>query len=675
MLRPRPPALAALVLAGALVGLAPAASAVPPFRLAEQVTDQVGALAGQEQRVTDAAAALRSGTGVQLWVVYVDSFDGSDGQTWADRTAVTSGLGADDVLLAVATGDRAYAYSVDEGFRLDDGQVQEVARDTEAELADDDWAGAAVAGAESLDEELTGTSGASSAASGSSAGLWWAVGGLALAGFVVIALVALVRRHRSRPEATGPTPEFAGTPTEALRTQADTLLVQADDAVRSAAQELQFAAAEFGTAATAEFSGVLERARAALTQAFTARQSLEDEVPETEEQRRRVLAEVIASCRSTGATLAEASEAVDALRDLVGRAPGVLDALEARLPALRARVEPAREQLSRLAGEFGEPALASVADAVAQARDRLGVAEDACARARAALADASRSGEVVDAVRVAEAATAQAEQLLAGVGRTEEDLRRAVQEVPVALARLRADARTPVEAPTGVSTAGFASAAAAALAVAEASAAQAGSDPLGALHRLVEAERALDDARGAVEAAAGARRSAEAALEQALVAARAEVAAADDFVSARRGAVGPQARTHLGEAQRHLERAVALAGADPAAALEHARQADALAERASSRAHADVSSWSSGAAGPSGDLGAVLGGILLGGGPQRSRGGFGGFGGGGFSGGFGGGFGGPGRGGYGGRPSGGGRRSPGGSGRPSGGRRGAGGRF
>jgi uncharacterized membrane protein YgcG len=650
-------ALAGLLLTGGLL-LAPAApaSAVPPFRLAEQVTDEVGALDGQDRQVADALSALRSDTGVQLWVVYVESFDGADGQSWADATATTSGLGVDDVVLAVATGDRAYAYSVDEGFRLDDADVQEVARDTEAELAQEDWAGAAVAGAQSIEGHLNGSS--SSSSSSSSSATWWVIGFLALAGVVVIVVVSLVRRRRARPTVS----------TAELTTQADTLLVQADDAVRAATQELEFASAEFGTEVTAEFGAVLARARTALTQAFASRQSLEDDVPETEEQRRQVLTTVIESCRETGRTLDEASEAVDGLRDLVQRAPGVLEGIEAKLPGLRAQVEPARASLSRLAAEFGEPALASVADAVAQARDRIGVAERACAQGRAGLADVSRSGEVVGAVRTAEAAAAQAEQLLGGVSRTEQDLRQAVQEVPVASARLRADAQTPVTAAAGVSTADFSAAAAAALAVVEASTRQAASDPLGALHRLVEAERELDTARDAVEAAAGARRSAEAALEQALVAARSEIAAADDFISARRGAVGSGARTHLGEAQRHLEQAVALAGRDPAAALEHARQADALAERATSGARADVSSWQGGARGSSDDLGAVLGGILLGGAAAGSRRRGGGFGGGGFGGGFGGG-------GFGGGFGGGGFGGGGFGGGSSGGRRGAGGRF
>jgi hypothetical protein len=153
--------------------------------------------------------------------------------------------------------------------------------------------------------------------------------------------------------------------------------------------------------------------------------------------------------------------------------------------------------------------------------------------------------------------------------------------------------------------------------------------------------------------------------------ARSTIAAAGDFIATRRGAVGPEARTRLAEAQRHLDVAVDQGRDDPVAALREAHQAATLAQQALDRAQDDVSRWSGGGygggyGGPGGygggygggrrgvDLGSlVLGGILAGG----SRGGFGGgFGGG--SGGFGGG---------GGRRSGGG--SFGGSGRRTGGGR------
>ncbi|MGI4896700.1 MAG: TPM domain-containing protein, partial [Janthinobacterium lividum] len=547
--------LAALVLAlGFGVAVAGPAVAVAPFRLGQQVTDQVGALGGDAQQVQSALEQLRADDQVQLWVAYVDSFDGESAQQWADDTALASDLGTDDVLLAVATGDRAYAYSVDTGFRLDDDQIAEVGRATENRLAKDDWAGAAVAGANSLDAQISGggTSSATGASNGTSSGggIGVLVGLVVLLGIIGV-VVALVLRRKRRATATAePESEFTHTSTADLTTQADTVLVRADDAVRASSEELQFATAEFGEERTAEFRTVLDSARGSLTAAFAARQSLEDDQPETEEQRRDILTRVITSCRSTGQTLDEASDGVDALRDLVGRAPQVLESLQNKLPAVRSGVGPVRAEVDRLRAEFGAPAVAAIADVPDQAEDRATLAERELATAREALTDTTRSSEVVDAVRNAETSLAQAEQLLASVTRTGADLRQAVTELPVATARLQAAAQSTVQPLPGVSSAEFASAAAAALAVVESVRTRGAADPLGSLHRVVEAERALDTARGHVEAAGRDRQDAQRALEQALGAARAEIAAAEDYVAARRGAVGGSARTHLGEAQR-----------------------------------------------------------------------------------------------------------------------------
>ncbi|WP_432488428.1 TPM domain-containing protein [Kineococcus sp. SYSU DK018] len=680
MLRPPRPRdarrpLAAALLALGVLGVSPAspASAVAPFRLPEQVTDRVGALAGAD--VGPALRELQQQEGVQLWVVFVDSFDGADPVAWADATAVASGFGVDDVLLAVATQEGAFAYSVDDASPLTDQDVARVARATEERLAEGDWDGAVTAGAEAVGDALGG-------------GFPWgpaAVGGVVVAGAAGALLLARSRR-RGGP-AGREAAEFAGTSTADLTRVADALLVRADDAVRASGEELAFAAAEFGDRRTAGPREVLERARSALTAAFAARQSLEDAEPETEARRREVLTGIVADCRRVDETLEAASGEVDALRDLVRRAPEVLAGVEGRLPALEAGVGPARERLERLRGEFGETAVATVADAPAQAVERLELARGSAAAARAGLADPTRSGEVVDGVRAAEGALAQAEQLLTSVERTGTDLRRAVQELPVALARLRAAADVPVGAASpgtapGTAAAGLASAAAAARAVAEAAQRQGADDPLGALHRVVEAERVLDAARDAVEATARERREERAALEQALLAARAEVDAAEDFVATRRGTVGGAARTRLAEARRHLETAVSLAQQDPAAAVGHARTADALAEEAGRLARADASSWGAPGtvAGPG--LEDLLGAVLVGGG--RRRGGYGSSWGGGFGGGFGGfggSWGGPGpsarRGRSGGFGGGFGGVSGGGGGRRSsgGGRRGAGGRF
>jgi hypothetical protein len=196
-------------------------------------------------------------------------------------------------------------------------------------------------------------------------------------------------------------------------------------------------------------------------------------------------------------------------------------------------------------------------------------------------------------------------------------------------------------------------------------------DPIAALHRLTEVGSALDAALADVRDRAARQERARALLDQTLGAARSKVTSVRDYLTTRRGAVGPEARTQIAEAERHLEQATALASSDPEQALAEAQAAASLADQAGRSAQADVddygrSPWGGGSGGGSGmgGLGGmVLGGILLDSVLRGSRGGGygGGFGGGGGGGGFGGGFGGGGL-------------SPGGFG-GSGGRRGGGGRF
>jgi len=109
-----------------LLGGAGAAQAEPPFRVPDRVTDRVGALdAAGNQRVRQAIDELRA-AGTDLFVVYVDSFDGADGQQWATDTANRSQFGTNDVLLAVATGDRTYGYSFADDYPLPETTTDEV---------------------------------------------------------------------------------------------------------------------------------------------------------------------------------------------------------------------------------------------------------------------------------------------------------------------------------------------------------------------------------------------------------------------------------------------------------------------------------------------------------------------------------------------------------------------
>jgi hypothetical protein len=175
-------------------------------------------------------------------------------------------------------------------------------------------------------------------------------------------------------------------------------------------------------------------------------------------------------------------------------------------------------------------------------------------------------------------------------------------------------------------------------------------NPIELVQRLETANERMDAVLAGVRDAQAQAQRAEAALSQTLLAARSQVSAAEDFITARRGAVGAEARTRLAEAGRLLVHAESSRAADPAGSLAAAQRANALAAEAISMARNDVDGFSgtggmgdmfgggrSARGGGDGSLGAVLGGILIGsilsGGRGGGGGGFGGFGGGGFGGG------------------------------------------
>ena len=153
---------AAALAAVAIVGLAALpASAEPPFRVPSQITDNVGVLSGSDRTdVQTALDQLSADENIDLFVVYVDTFDDpSTAVEWAAQTAKLSDLGSNQMLLAIATGGRAYAVDVPDGFKISDAQLQQVATtDIQPELRDDDWAGAAIAAANGYREALGGGS-------------------------------------------------------------------------------------------------------------------------------------------------------------------------------------------------------------------------------------------------------------------------------------------------------------------------------------------------------------------------------------------------------------------------------------------------------------------------------------------------------------------------------------
>ena len=198
-------ARAAAALAAVFVALAlPAGTAVaePPFRLPSPITDQSGVLTGSDVAdIERAMNELTSEDNTQLWVVYVGEFtDPAQAQAWTEQTWNQSDLGTNEILMAVATQGRAYHIWVGDNLSLNDSQLQTIAaEDIEPELADGNWAGAAIAAANAYREAI----------GGSSAVWWWIAGGIVVIGGGGYLLYRRSRRNQQAQQQAGAEPAGA----------------------------------------------------------------------------------------------------------------------------------------------------------------------------------------------------------------------------------------------------------------------------------------------------------------------------------------------------------------------------------------------------------------------------------------------------------------------------------
>src|SRR5690349_19735550 len=367
--------VALLLLTGAGVAIADA-----PFRLADRVTDRAGVLdpAGKAA-VQQAVDGLRAERGYDLFVVYVRSFDGAQPQAWADRTAQLSQLGRNDVLFAVATQDRAYYVSYPQDFPLSQQTTDAIAdKDVEPRLVANDWAGAAVGLAEGLRSGGPASS-----------------GGGGIGGYLLVR-----RRRRAAKEAPAEaTParesgEFAEVNTDDLNYRGSQALLDVDDAVRRSEVELSAARAHFGDAAVAEFAAALDAARGEMLRGFTLRQQLDDDIPEDEPTKRRMLAEIVTVCRAADERLDAQVAAFDQLRNLEATAPEYLAGLATRLDATNGRLPVAEARWAALQKQYAPGSWEPAAGNLDQARSLLTGAAAELAEAREALAAAPAADPV-----------------------------------------------------------------------------------------------------------------------------------------------------------------------------------------------------------------------------------------------------------------------------------------
>jgi uncharacterized membrane protein YgcG len=186
-------AVLAVLTAGLL--LATPAGAQPPSKLTDHITDSTGVLTDSGRAaVSSAIDRLYHDQHIQLWVVYVDNFSRFKPENWADKTRSESGMGDNDVLLAVATNTKLYAFVAPPKMQgLTPAELNSLqSNKIEPAVGAKDWSGAAVAAADGLNKS------ASSASSSKRIWLPIAIGVLVVVVVVVAVLLLLRARRRKR---------------------------------------------------------------------------------------------------------------------------------------------------------------------------------------------------------------------------------------------------------------------------------------------------------------------------------------------------------------------------------------------------------------------------------------------------------------------------------------------
>lgn len=547
-------------------------SAEPPQDVPGSVTDLAGVLTPtQERQVADALEDLADATPYQLFVVYVDGFDGMSTRAWADSTAEASGLGRDDILLAVAVADRRYQVSVQQDIALSDAALSTVEQDDiEPALGDDDWAGAAIAAAAGYERAANPPASPGTVA-------FRVLLALAAAGLLGYGGYRLVLRRRAA--------ERAATELAELDDRSASALVAADEAVTAAVQEAGFIEAQLGAVHVAPIAAAVADARTVLAEAFRERQQLDDDRAEPDARRRTLAFAVLDGCARVDTILAEQRETVDRLRALHERVPQDLAAARDEAGRLATRAQDTGTTWEAVRRGYAPTAMAHVPDAVA---DAAGLAAQAATEADAGLAvlDTDRPAAVAHATQARTALT-RAAAVLDSLDQQAADLATAPQQIDAVCAEIDADLadatrlgadREPVRAAVAVARSEQD----------RARSTDAGLDPLAVLTALRAAEAGLDRVLDPLRATEAARAHAVERLPQVQATVRARIAAAEATIDRDRWSVGATACTRLADAQRLAVAGEVAVGSDPVAALDALRAAAARAEEAQQAALVDV---------------------------------------------------------------------------------------
>ncbi|HSO89872.1 MAG TPA: TPM domain-containing protein [Arthrobacter sp.] len=628
--------LAVLGVVGMLALPAAPALAEDPVALdpVTKVVDSAGVLGDRRGEVEQAIKQLGTDHAMTYHVVYVKKFENpTDRYAWATEVADTASLGANAMLLTVATDTKQYLLSKPSNSKITDAQRETIVTSAvDPNLRDGNYAQAAIDSAAAIGDAASGGKGTvPSEGGGEGSAVLVGVGVVAAGGAGAYLYLRNRRKKAAAGAQAGSGPQgaeldpLAGLTVEELRRKSGSLLIEADDAIKSSEQELGFAQAQYGDAAVGNFTKALQDAKGHMSESFKLQQQLDDHIPDTEEQQRTWLGEIIRRSEAALASLQEQKADFDSLRELEKNAPQALAAVSAGASEAEAKIASAEQSLAELRVKYAESALVQVGDNINQAKERLAFVQNASVAAQEKL-NAGEGSLAAVAVRAAEESLHQTNVLIGAITKvagTLDEARSGLESAVVDTSQDLAQARALIQSGAHPELAGPVAAVEAALAQVKAEIQGGKIDPIATMERVETAHQSLDGALSGIRDQQEQTRRAQASLQQSIMSAQAQISATSDYITARRGGVGTEARTRLAEAQRNLDYALSISRTDPVTALQYAQQAHALAAQAAQLAQSDVDHFGGyanqgygrggmfGGGGGGGLGGAILGGILI----------------------------------------------------------------
>ncbi|WP_301206362.1 TPM domain-containing protein, partial [Corynebacterium stationis] len=527
-----------------------------PTAVSERVTDTAGVLsAAEEQELTEKITQLQQEQQLMVHIVFSNGFDGMSAEDYA--SALVNEKGPNSAAYVVDVEGRTMG--VQTGDQWPQGKLDEMYDAAYGPLATDDWAGSANA----LMDAALGTGGA-----GGNGGAWLAGAG----GAAVVAgggIWAYTRKRTKKESAAVLEDAREIAPTdirrlnsldlETLDALAQEELVSTDESIRRGKEELDIATAEFGPERTRAFTRAMNHSTNTLQKAFSIRQRLDDSIPETPEQRREMLVEIISSCGQADDALDAQAEEFAEMRNLLINADSKLDELTQRTIDVRARLPKAEQTWEGLQAEFNEQMLQSVADNTQLAAAALDEAEKSLDSAREIAArPAGEQGAVVGFIRDAEHALEISDRNLQGVENARSNISQAQAALPALIdevegeiaeaAQIKAQGRSQG---TDANWDALDEVVARAQQAVDTAKQEGTQDPLGQHTALITIDTELDEQLDTVrEITSTHARQLEQFAKQ-IQAAATQIQAAEDVISSRGRIVGSGARTALADA-KHL---------------------------------------------------------------------------------------------------------------------------